>query len=441
MKKRTVCTVNLVKHIARYGGSLLLVGLLLACGMPGRAAAQAGWTFPEPMPQPARAYLAAAVLDGRIYVVGGRDGTGQVLARVDRYDPALGVWETGVPPLPAARYSAAAAALDGRLYVLGGHGADGAVLADVTYYDPADGRWHAAPALQMEREGLSAVVLDGVLYAMGGSDAQGNLLSSVEWLDVEHGTWREVDMWRFEFPRAAFAAVAWEYGIFSFGGFTPAPIGFIQLFQKGQSPVTRVPPGLFQARGSLGAVVLRDRIYIIGGRGPGGGGRGDAVLDDVLIFRPYEEAWEEGPPLNTARESFAAVALDTQVYVLGGQDAFGLPLRSVEMLEARPISTGTETPPSPAGFLLAPGYPNPFTAQITLAFELPAGPAAPVVLAVYDAYGRPVATLVDGVRPPGRHEVVWDGTGPDGRRLASGVYFYRLRQGAHTRTGTMTLIR
>ncbi len=48
---------------------------------------------------------------------------------------------------------------------------------------------------------------------------------------------------------------------------------------------------------------------------------------------------------------------------------------------------------------------------------------------VYDLTGRHVATLVQGMKAPGRKFVPWDAT-----RFASGVYFYRLKAGALTQT-------
>jgi hypothetical protein len=48
---------------------------------------------------------------------------------------------------------------------------------------------------------------------------------------------------------------------------------------------------------------------------------------------------------------------------------------------------------------------------------------------VYDAAGRLVRTLVDGVVGPGTYRVSWDGRDETRRRVAPGVYFYELRAG------------
>jgi hypothetical protein len=61
-----------------------------------------------------------------------------------------------------------------------------------------------------------------------------------------------------------------------------------------------------------------------------------------------------------------------------------------------------------------------------------------VKLQVFDVSGRVVATLVDGRRPAGEHEVHWDGTGSSGRSRP-GVYFARLV--TSTATARATVIR
>ncbi|NIM99563.1 MAG: hypothetical protein GTO24_16270 [candidate division Zixibacteria bacterium] len=46
-----------------------------------------------------------------------------------------------------------------------------------------------------------------------------------------------------------------------------------------------------------------------------------------------------------------------------------------------------------------------------------------------------VKTLIDGQLPPGRYEVIWDGTDYGGKKVASGIYLYTLKtpQGQTTR--------
>ncbi|MEE9270030.1 MAG: FlgD immunoglobulin-like domain containing protein [Candidatus Krumholzibacteria bacterium] len=74
-------------------------------------------------------------------------------------------------------------------------------------------------------------------------------------------------------------------------------------------------------------------------------------------------------------------------------------------------------------------------------FDVPAG-GGRVSLRIYDAGGRLVRTLVDAnVRTPGERQVMWDGRNTRGRRVASGIYFYRLQGPGFSKTRKMVLVK
>jgi hypothetical protein len=78
------------------------------------------------------------------------------------------------------------------------------------------------------------------------------------------------------------------------------------------------------------------------------------------------------------------------------------------------------------GFALEPSYPNPAKTEAHIAFSLPLGVAGEYEVAVYDISGRKVRTVAAGASAAGRREVVWNLTDDAGRRVAPGVYLYRL---------------
>lgn len=130
----------------------------------------------------ARNSHAAAVIDGRIYVVGGRqnkpDGRGRMrivnVAALDVYDPATDTWETKAP-MPLAQGGLAAAALNGRLYVFGGEQwfPDVNVFANAWVYDPKHDRWSPAPSLRYPRHGLAAATIGSEIFVFGGATRAG----------------------------------------------------------------------------------------------------------------------------------------------------------------------------------------------------------------------------------------------------------------------------
>jgi hypothetical protein len=116
-------------------------------------------------------------------------------------------------------------------------------------------------------------------------------------------------------------------------------------------------------------------------------------------------------------------------------------------LEIKPPSLGKRrgtlaagTPAArPSAYRLYPNYPNPFNAQSVIEYDLPQETALRLV--VYDLTGHVVRRLVDGLKPAGRHRVLWNGKNFSGAPAPSGVYFYQLEIGAQRLTQKMVLLR
>ncbi len=88
---------------------------------------------------------------------------------------------------------------------------------------------------------------------------------------------------------------------------------------------------------------------------------------------------------------------------------------------------------------LSQNRPNPFGAATSISFMLPKRTL--VDLSVYDVHGRLVRTLSHGVMPAGANEIVWNGEDVRGRRVGSGMYFYRLKAGDQQMKKRMALVR
>jgi len=146
----------------------------------------------------ARRWNALAVLDGKLYAVGGYDGYADHnhLSSVERYDPAVGAWEA-VAPMAAARSDHGVAVLDGKLYAVGGYNGDEGYLSSVERYDPTRNAWEAMAPLAASRAAVSLAVLDGKLFAVGGEidDYDENFgvpVNTVERFNLFTNVWEEV---------------------------------------------------------------------------------------------------------------------------------------------------------------------------------------------------------------------------------------------------------
>src|SRR5439155_18396557 len=96
------------------------------------------WAVKAPLPAGPRSEEAAVNLNGKIYVIGGFDGT-HALARVEIYDPSTNSWTNGTP-LPGPRNGMVAEVINGKIYLAGG--SDGVnALGDALVFDPNIGTW------------------------------------------------------------------------------------------------------------------------------------------------------------------------------------------------------------------------------------------------------------------------------------------------------------
>ncbi len=84
-------------------------------------------------------------------------------------------------------------------------------------------------------------------------------------------------------------------------------------------------------------------------------------------------------------------------------------------------------------------FPNPFNPETTIRYDIPRRGRA--VVAVYDARGVLIATLVDTDREAGSFEVQWNGTDDVGAPVGSGVYFARLDLGGDVKTRKLVLLK
>jgi N-acetylneuraminic acid mutarotase len=142
--------------------------------------ATGAWSTAAPM-LTARNHHGAALIDGKIYVVGGRIGSTFIIGLSNNvstnevYDIAKNTWSS-VLGMPTARSGIGVAVLRGRMHVLGGE----AYLNDLvgTYrtheaFDPKTNNWQRLPPMPTPRHGLAVAEIGGKMYAVSGSNVAG----------------------------------------------------------------------------------------------------------------------------------------------------------------------------------------------------------------------------------------------------------------------------
>jgi len=138
-----------------------------------------------------RVNAGTVVIDGRVYTVGGSDFTAGVVRRSRDfrvYDPQTGRWES-LPPMPTAREGVGAAVIDGKIYVIGGDGDDERSLSLVEVYDLKQRTWSTAPPMLARRRDPAVGAVHGLIYVAGGYVENRQILNSVEVFDPRTQTW------------------------------------------------------------------------------------------------------------------------------------------------------------------------------------------------------------------------------------------------------------
>lgn len=183
------------------------------------------WRERRPMPAGTeRGASAVAVIDGRIFVVGGLRGAS--VATFSAYDPVADEWES-LPDLPLALDHLAAGAVDGVLYALGGRNATLVSGSASTFaYDPDAGEWTERADMPTARGGVIGAVVDDKIYVLGGEGnrtAPNGVYPNVEVYDPTTDSWELMSP--MALPRHGVGAAAFEGRIYVPGGATSQGFG------------------------------------------------------------------------------------------------------------------------------------------------------------------------------------------------------------------------
>ena len=216
-----------------------------------------------------RTGAAGAVIDGKLYAVGGYKEK-EFLNSVERYDPVADQWDPTetVAPMTTARANSGAVVLAGKLYVIGGTKGHLGALDTVECYDPTLNKWKVMPSMNSIREGPAAAVVDGLLYAIGGTNTDGVETNSVERYDPNEETWKTIK-------------------------------------------------NMNTGRGYCAAAVIDGKIYVVGGFNYREQNLTEA-LQSVECYDPKNSRWEMVEPMKIARYGHGVAVSDGLLYAVSG---------------------------------------------------------------------------------------------------------------------------
>jgi N-acetylneuraminic acid mutarotase len=318
--------------------------------------------------------------DGKVLVVGGRDGGG-FLASAELYDPTTGTWSfTGSLNGPRAWFTATLLG-NGKVLVAGGYAISGQ-SSDPTntaeLYDPATGEWSFTGNLNVVRVGHTATLLPNgkVLFAGGARTA--------ELYDPATGKWSltgKLSGARFYAAatllqdgkvlvaagrgKAMFALALSSAELYdpntetwSITGSlnTPHPIHTLTTLPNGNVLLPGAFPAaelynsatgrwsytgsLLKGRGDDQFTLLRSgQVLVVGGASVD-----EEVFNSAELYDPATGKWNTTVSINTARFDHTATLLsDGKVLVVGGSDENGY-LRSAELYDPEMLDPAPTAP-------------------------------------------------------------------------------------------------
>ena len=182
-KKKTIPTPVHHQAQAAYNGKIYIFG---GCtrAISGEGGSTNVWEYDPaadayramaPMPVK-RCSAIAEEVGGKIYVIGGRIGAGNIPATtnvdvVEEYDPATNLWGPIKDRMPTPRSGGGAATYNGKIYVGGGELQNrqlNAAFRALEAYDPASNTWDVLPSMPSARHGNAMGFLGNKLHVVSG---------------------------------------------------------------------------------------------------------------------------------------------------------------------------------------------------------------------------------------------------------------------------------
>jgi N-acetylneuraminic acid mutarotase len=324
-------------------------------------AAENTWMSKAPM-HVARSNLGVAVVDGKIYAIGGLVGNGVATGANEVYDPETDTWSSR-KPMPTARAYFATAVYQGKIYCIGGTGGANEV------YDPATDTWENKTVMPTPRFALQANVVNDKIYLIGGYIPDNSGLGAISSLNEVYDP--ATDSWTIEEPlpiaTSDYPSAVVDNEIYVIGGLSSNPRSDLNQIYDAESGVwsegALMPLGIrYGAAGATAGVNAPKRIYFIS-------------MGRTQVYDPENDSWTFGADLPTRREGFGVAVVDDALYVIGGFKLSYAELYSIDVVVTRYATNEQYTPfgygtVPPAVSVVSPENMTYETSNVSVAFTV-----------------------------------------------------------------------
>lgn len=298
------------------------------------------WSSKTPL-QVARGGLGVAVVNDKIYAIGGSTRTGStgsslsptsIVGTNEEYNPASGTW-TFRTSMPTPRYNFATVAYQNKIYCIGGYIASdssriGTARTGVNeVYDPVTNTWETKTSMPTPRSDLQAIVVNGKIYLMGGFITNRTSPSGYSTTALNEVYDPETDTWTQKAPSPQmvydYAVAALDEKIYVLCGSDDAGHTTKHQIYDTQTDTwsTGTSAPTYFMHGSAVATVgmlAPKRIYVFG-KPATNMASGPVPVYSTQIYNPETNNWMTGADMPTEREYFGAVNVNDTIYVIGGQ--------------------------------------------------------------------------------------------------------------------------
>jgi hypothetical protein len=301
----------------KLGVVLVAIVTLISCfatlDLTAASTSENSWIEKTPMPT-ARGYLQAAVLNDKIYAIGGSGPVGTN----EEYNPTTNSWTTKAP-MPNPTQSFTIAICQGKIYCLGGISQDPTGMNKV--YDPSTDSWENKASMPVGGSGLMANVVNGKIYCLGAvelleQNQEVERLNIIEVYDPANDLWTTKTT-TFNVTGCISAVVDDKIYIIGLGKtliYNPASDAWGTAMPSPANITSGGANGVAATAIATLGIVAPKRIYVYDGA-------------SLQVYNPEQNSWIFGSAPPISRQYLGTANLNDTLYFIGGitNDPSGLP--------------------------------------------------------------------------------------------------------------------
>jgi N-acetylneuraminic acid mutarotase len=311
----------------------LVILLILPVQTPVNATGS--WVMKQGLMSTGRTRLASAVVNGKIYAIGGDSYGNQENYTIEEYNPGTDTWTLKtITHLPRINFSAAA--VNNKIYIIGGSHQGLPYQYDnaVEEYDPATNQIALKAPMSMKRNSLGVVTLNNKIYAVGGFNNTGDktIVEVYDPFDTSNGydtNGNPKGKWTTKAsmptPRHNFSIAAANGKIYAIAGKGAGTIKKVEEYNP-QTDTWTAKTDLTLSWDANVATSVHNKIYMVGGGISG-------VYNQKIAkeYDPITDTWTDLPDMLKGMQNGAVTCIGSQLYAFGGE--INTPYGQIEMFD------------------------------------------------------------------------------------------------------------